>query len=402
MNARIPRSLVWFLVAIPPLLFLEQFIRHYAGQGWDFVPVWNAARNFLHHQPLYFQGRPGDAPAWADVYYLFVYPPSLLVLIWPLGLLSFVTSNLVFTVADAAAILLAAGLCLRLFSIRMRSRTGLAVAGLLFLALPVTDTLHSGNVNGLVLAAEAAMFLAAAQRQWLLAGVFLGLSLLVKPILLPLIVVFLLARNWRPALLALGIPVLLSLAVLPFTADGGQFFSRAVPFLINGNAAEFQRFSISVAGQATIVGLPSIVTILFRAVLVGAGSLLVWIRWNRRGDDRLRLVEVGGLIVLVTILSFSFAWQYHVLFLLPWVLSAWQPASLFRHPLAWVAVYLAAGPDIYLMERSGGVLFHLGVGRITLGLVLLFAVAGASLMQQRKPTLAIQADVISVARSATA
>jgi arabinofuranan 3-O-arabinosyltransferase len=387
------------LAAIPVLWFLEQFVRHYAGQGHDFLPLWNAGRNLLQHHPLYFQGRPAGGPDWPDIYYLFLYPPSMLLLVWPLSLLGFSSAKLLFFLADAAAILVAAGLCLELFGIRWRSRTGILVLAGLFLALPVTNTLHNEQVNGLVVLAQAAMLVAAARRRWVLAAVLLGVSLMIKPILLPLVLIFLLARQWRAALLALAIPAGLSLAILPFTADGGQFFTQALPLLVRGNAAYFQKWNVSLAGEAAVVGVPQTMALLLRGLFVAAGAVAIWLRWKRKGDETLRLVEVSGLIILITLLGFSFAWQEHIIFLLPLALSAWHPDSLLRHPLAWLGIYLAVGQELYFMERAGGLVFQIAMARITLGLLLVFVVMAAPLIRQRRaePSMDVRVETGSAA-----
>jgi arabinofuranan 3-O-arabinosyltransferase len=70
----------------------------------------------------------------------------------------------------------------------------LTVLGL-SLAAPVFDTLKAGNVNGVVLLAEAVFVSAAVRGSWNLAGVGLGLSLALNPVLAPLIVLPILYRR---------------------------------------------------------------------------------------------------------------------------------------------------------------------------------------------------------------
>lgn len=65
----------------------------------------------------------------------------------------------------------------------------------LSLASPVFDTLKSGNVNGVALLAEAVFISAAARGSWNLAGLGLGSSLALKPVLAPLIVLPILYRK---------------------------------------------------------------------------------------------------------------------------------------------------------------------------------------------------------------
>jgi hypothetical protein len=139
--------------------------------------------------------------------------------------------------------------------------------------------------------------------------------------------------------------------------------------------------------------------LLLRGLFVAAGAVAIWLRWKSKGDETLRLVEVSGLIILVTLLGFSFAWQEHIIFLLPLALSAWHPDSLLRHPLAWLGIYLAVGQELYFMERAGGLVFQLAMARITLGLLLVFVVMAAPLVRQRRaePSMDVRVETGSAA-----
>src|SRR5258708_15137626 len=95
------------------------WFRPFAG---DLYPDWLAARAFIHGMPAY--GHNGTP-------FRFMYPPSALLLFAPLGLLDFTAAKQVFLVVNAASIVAAAMVCLRLFGISWRSQ----VAALLLLAL---------------------------------------------------------------------------------------------------------------------------------------------------------------------------------------------------------------------------------------------------------------------------
>ncbi len=365
----IPSSVLWAVAILSFSTSLFVIARHQTA-ALDLVPVWTAVRAFLHHQSPY------AVP-------LFVYPPSLLLLAAPLGLVEFSTARLAFLLLDTAAILFAGALCLRLFNLRWRSTAGAVLLFALAIFLPVRDTLSMDNVNGFILMGEIGMILAAARRRWLLAGALLGCTLAIKPVLLPLLLVLLLYRRWRSIGLAIAIPALLSLLALPLTVEGGQFFTHVIPFLLNGNAHQDQVYNVSLAGVAGVLGLPAALTTALRLVVLIAAAVLMWQRWRAAGDDVLRLVELSGIILLATFLVFSFSWSYYPIYLLPLLVWMVNPASRMNGWITWVALYCIGGPDVWYWQRFGSHGLILGMLRIALGCLLLLIAFGLGLRQRR-------------------
>ncbi len=136
----IPSLVLWPVAILSFSVSLFVIARHQTA-ALDLVPVWTAVHAFLHHQSPY------AVP-------LFVYPPSLLLLAAPLGLVGFPTARLAFLLLDTAAILLAGALCLRLFNLHWRSTAGAVLLFALAIFLPVRDTLSMDNVNGFILVGE--------------------------------------------------------------------------------------------------------------------------------------------------------------------------------------------------------------------------------------------------------
>lgn len=350
------------------LLKIEQ---HLAPR--DLLPVWTAARAVLTHHPPY------------EVR-LFVYPPSLLLLAIPLGLVTFAKAKLLFLMLDAAAILLAGVLCLRLCNLDWRSRAGAAMLVGLAVYLPVRDTLTVDNVSGLIVAGEAGMLLAAVHRRWALAGILLGCTLAIKPVLLPLVLLPFLYRQWAATAWALALPVAFSLLALPLIVDGGQFLSRIVPFLLRGNAAEYRMYNVSLAGSIAMLGLPAIVALALRSLVLAGAALLFWLCWTTRRDGPLRLVELASLIMLTTFLLFSFSWSYYAIYLLPLLV----PLLLYNWPppkfawVIWLGIYCVGGPDVWFWARHGAHGLAVAMLRVTLGFLLLLVAIGLDVRHRRR------------------
>ena len=123
----------------------------------------------------------------------------------PFGYLPVDASRYWFITFNTIAIVLAAYFLVRLFGYgSSRSRCPPCLAAM-FISESVINTLVFGNINGCILLLEVLFF------RWLLdgnrvhewfAGVAIGLTLVVKPLLGPLLLLPLLNRQWRAVVAA--------------------------------------------------------------------------------------------------------------------------------------------------------------------------------------------------------
>lgn len=329
--------------------------------GGDFYPNWRAARAVLDGMPAY---------ARYDWPFPYLYPPGFLLPMLPLAMLDFHVANRVFFVINLLSLGLGALWCMRLCRLPLRSPLTPLVLALLSLTPPVLITLIQGNVNGLLLAGEGAFMLLAARNRWGPAGFALGLTLLVKPLLLPLLLVPILWRRLDALVIAVTVPIAVSILALPLLRDGGAFFTSAVPYLLRGETGN-QLGNTSIAGTFALLHLPVWSSVALSGVIVVTGGTAV-LRTVRRGE--VGLIHVTAVALLMAFLAFSFSSQYFALYLLPLLLSAGLPGTWMAGPLAWIGVYLLDGPDLFLFYRLGktlGVGPAIGTVRSTLGYALL-------------------------------
>jgi len=325
-----------------------------SGPGGDLVPVLRAARAFVH----------GGAPYGVEA---FVYPPSALVLFAPLGFVGPHAGRLLFHLADAGAIAAAVWLMLRYAGVRLGSAVAPAVVFAVFITTPARSTLGLDNVNGLVLLAEVAALVLLRDDRPVAAGVAFGLGLAVKPVLAPVLVLLLLDRRVRTAVVAVAVPAALSIVALAVTPALSGFVRDVVPFLLRGNYDANYLINTSVSGAVRILELPGSLSVPAR-VIAGLGGVVVLVVHRRANppDDQ-RLVEAFGIVMATTFLVFSFSWAYYCIYLLPvFVSTAVDDASVDRVRLAALgaAFYLMASPDY---------LARLGSVRVTAGLALFVA-----------------------------
>ena len=158
----------------------------------DWAPVYWALRHFRASEPVY-----NEMFDQVDPHYL--YPPGGTLLMAPFGYFDsvFAARNW-FILLNTLAIIAAACLLVRLFKFPLTSVALPALLAAIFVTESVTNTLVFTNINGCILLAEV-LFLrwlldGRVSRQWL-AGIAIGLSLVVKPVLAVLLLLPLLNRQ---------------------------------------------------------------------------------------------------------------------------------------------------------------------------------------------------------------
>jgi arabinofuranan 3-O-arabinosyltransferase len=359
------------------LQFVFVTVSSYRGGGIDLFWVHKGVKAFLN----------GESPY--DIA-LFVNPPAALLLLAPLGLNGFEAVRIAFLPIDAITIALAGMICLRLAGLKVATVAG----GLMLIILAelpaVRLTLALENVNGLVFLCQAVALAAMLGGRWTRAGVALGLSFAIKPIVVPLLALPLLARQWRSAAIALALPLMLSAVALVFNRHVVTgFLEEAVPFLLQGNHPRLKPHNVSIIGSAHNLGVPRLLGEGLRYLVLFGALALAWTRWTRdEGErtspsswtaDRLRVLETAGFLLLATVLCFSFSWKYYGVYLIPFLVTIVDSRSLLRHWLVYVALFLMCSPVPFDLQGLPGVSEHLEESRSTLAWLLLLAGMSLSL-----------------------
>ncbi|MCW2573012.1 MAG: rane protein [Frankiales bacterium] len=355
-DRRIPT--VFLLMAAVVLLLRVWESRGLVG-GYDSRVYWAGARAFLH-------GR--------DPYALptFVVPPSGLLLLAALGWLPFGAAYAVLQLAAAAAMTLAITLLLRSFGMTDRSAL---LTGLLTVTWcsGTFQTFGFGNVNGIILLCWVLCLLASRRSDERAVGIWFGLGLALKPVLGPIGIVLLLQRRWTAVAWSALVPVALSLAALPF--GGGLGFIRdSLPAISGGFDQRFNRADLSLRAVGYRHHLPLSVTSGLRVVAIVvtvAVAVMVWraAEATAFGEIRtVRLLEVGSVLMLGTLLAAPFGWRYYSVFLLPWLAHL-----IWTRRFSLPALHVV-GWSLLLLPDSLG---------------LRFDAAGAPAVNRDRPTLAV-------------
>lgn len=366
-TATILRSALW-PVAILSVLHRSIVVTTNGNITDDFKPVYRAVLNFRRGWDIY-----NEHFDYVDPHYL--YPPGGTLLMAPFGYLPFAPSRYLFILINTIAILIAWYLLLRLFKFTLSSVAAPALLLAMFCTETVTNTLVFTNINGCVLLAEM-LFLrwmldGRASRQWW-AGLAIGLTLTLKPVLGPLLLLPLLNRQWRTLVPAFAVPVIINLAAWPLVSDPMDFVTRTVPYIMGTR----DYFNSSIEGNGVYFGLPTWLIVFLRILftLIAIGAMWLLYRYYRTRDPLFWFTTSTGVLLLWSFLVLSLAQGYYSMMLFPFLMTVVLPNSVIRNWPAWLGIYGFMTLDRWLLfnwMRYGRALEYL---KITYGWSLLLIV----------------------------
>ncbi|MFI9269225.1 glycosyltransferase family 87 protein [Kitasatospora sp. NPDC052896] len=285
-----------------------------------------AARTFLA----------GGSP-YADKRFLY-FPSSVLLAVPQTGLPDPLLSWLVPAVT---ALMVLAGwlLAVRIFGVPLRSR--LAAAGVLLISFlePFRNLVQLGNWTACSALALPAALLLARRSHWGWAGLVVGLAIAGKPMLVPLTLLFLFARQLRAFLLAVVVPVLAAVLAADLMPDSRLFFTRTLPFVLHGQDDFARPYDASLGTLLPRLGVSERMALGVAGLLAAALVLGAWRRWRLGGDEGLRLVETGAMLMVAALIVNRPSFDHYLLVVLPVLLaSTVRPRAAARSPWFWLAL----------------------------------------------------------------
>ncbi|MBI5337106.1 MAG: DUF2029 domain-containing protein [Mycolicibacterium rufum] len=372
-TASVLRSVLWPLAILSIIhrSYVLVFNRYITD---DFAPVYRAVINFKFGWDIY-----NEHFDYVDPHYL--YPPGGTLIMAPFGYLPEVASRNWFIFFNTVAIILAGYFLLRLFGFTLSSVAAPALLLAMFCTESVTNTLVFGNINGVMLLLEVLFF------RWLLdgnrshewwAGVSIGLTLVVKPLLAPLLLLPLLNRQWRVLVTAIAVPVVFNVAAWPLISDPMNFVTRTVPYIFSTR----DYFNSSILGNGLYFGLPTwlILTLRVAFAVLGAAALWLLYRYYRTRDPFFWMLTSSGVLLTTSWLVLSLGQGYYSITLFPFLMTVVLPNSVIRSWVAWLAVYGFLTMDRWLLWQlpsTGRALEYL---KITYGWSLMVIVVFTTLL----------------------
>jgi arabinofuranan 3-O-arabinosyltransferase len=203
--------------------------------------------------------------------------------------------------------------------------------------------------------------------------VAIGLTLVLKPLLGPLLLLPLLNRQWRALIPAFALPLAFNLAAIPLISDPKDFFTRTLPYIVGTR----DYFNSSIEGNGVYFGLPTWLIVFLRLLFtaLAVGSLWLLYRYYRTRDPLFWFSCSSGVLLLWSWLALSLAQGYYSMMLFPFLMTVVLPNSLIRNWPAWLGIYGFMTLDRWLLfnwMRWGRALEYL---KITYGWSLLLIVA---------------------------
>ena len=335
--ATVLRSALWPL-AILSVIHRTVVLTTNGNKTNDFKPVYRAVFNFRHGLDIY-----NEHFDYVDPHYL--YPPGGTLLMAPFGFLPETVSRYAFILINVVAILAAAYLLLRLFDYTLTSVAAPALLLAMFCTESVTNTLVFTNVNGVILLLEVLFFrwlLAGSPdgnlpgRQWW-AGVAIGLTLVVKPLLLPLLLLPLLNRQWRAVAAAVGVPLAFNAVAWPLLPDPMDWVTGTLPYTLGTR----DYFNSAILGNGVFFGLPMWLILALRVLFTALAGVAVWLlyRYYRTRDPRFWMLTSSGVLLSASFLVLSLGQGYYSMALFPFLMTVVLPNSVLRNWPAWLGIY---------------------------------------------------------------
>ncbi|CRK53031.1 Alpha-(1-_3)-arabinofuranosyltransferase [Rhodococcus sp. RD6.2] len=307
----------------------------------DFTPVYNAALAFLNRQPVYTANF-----NWVDPHYL--YAPSGTLLLSPIAIIDPERSRWLFIFGNAVAVIIAGYLLLRMFGLALDSIAAPILLLGMFASETVTNTLVFTNVNGVILLGEVAFLLLLLRRRDAWAGVAIGLTLAIKPVLAPLLLLPLVTKQWRALVTAVGVPLVLTAVAWPLAVDPMEFVHHTLPYLMESR----DYFNSAIVGNGAYYNLPTWLIFGLRGVFAVVVLVSLWLLYRYYREDRLFfLTTTTGVLMAGSFLLGSLGQMYYSMMLLPLLMTVVLRNSVMRNWPAWLAVYGFMSLDSWLSGR---------------------------------------------------
>ncbi|WP_374991187.1 glycosyltransferase 87 family protein [Streptomyces sp. LHD-70] len=176
----------------------------------------------------------------------------------------------------------------------------------------------------------------------------IGAAIAVKPLLVPVLLLFVLARRWRGLALAVLVPAVASGLAALAMPDPAGFFTRTLPFLFSGDDTFVRLYEASPGAVLPRLGVPQAVASAVGLAGAGAGVWIARRRWRCEGATGAgagaeaaagRIAESAVLVMLSAFLVSRPSYDHYLLVVVPLLLAgAVVEGAPARTPWFWLAL----------------------------------------------------------------
>lgn len=307
----------------------------------DFTTVYSAVRRMLAGDSVYAQ-------AYDQVDPLYLYNPGATLLLTPLGLADNPTAaRMAFILANAACIIVALALLTRLVNKPLSGATPPIAIALACATESVTNTLTFSNINGvllLLLTGWLYLFIRGAQGQtkkmWL-AGLVLGIAILVKPQFAPLLALHIVKLDWKGLVGGIGVPVLTNVIAWPLVPGTEDFTGKLLPYL--GTTRDYANSSWPGVNAYFQLNSGLYYTVWTGMALIVAAGLIALLR-RRHTDVALWAMTTAPLVLVGVFFLSSLGQQYYSMWIAPLLFTIFARRNALETWLPWLGAVLCLAP----------------------------------------------------------
>ena len=257
--------------------------------GLDFSPLRDAAAAVLAGRSVYTDP-------------LFVYPPTAALPMLPFTAGSAVVAFRVWVIVAVGALLIAAAVLARVRPRGNRVAVFAMIATLLVGSAVAGDSLLLGNMSPILVPFAVYVLLSFERDQWTRGCAVLIVSLLIKPLLAPLLLLPAVRRQWRALGLSIG-PAIVALLLADLLIPGAARLSTVAKFVLGGTNLHGKNAvnNLSLSGWGEYNHHHDLT--LVASVVVAAIGTYALVQWTRFGRGGAGAVQMGTAVLLTVFLA---------------------------------------------------------------------------------------------------
>lgn len=249
------------------------------------------------------------------------YPPSSLLLFLFFPLFPYAFAQLIFTGISLFLFLYSMYPLMREYHVSLSFR--FIILSFLIQMFPAKFTLVLGQINFFVLFLVILSFIFDQKKRNVLSGICLGASCMIKLIPAPLVLYFLIKKRYSTAFWATVSFVLGNGIVLALLKDTKRYFSMQLPALFSQTHTVTSLYDQSLRAFLFRLGISGNEGILISVGIVFLFLIFAILQYkavnskNSSCEDSHRDLVFFSLILAISTVGNSFAWQHHLVFLFP-------------------------------------------------------------------------------------
>jgi len=274
----------------------------------DFSVYYQGVQNFLSRQNPYMNSQPEK----------YIYPPSSLVFLAPIGWLPYRLAEDVWTLISFVSVMIAIIVLFKSLNKKKSLIIFLMVFGFFMLSFPAKFTLGMGQINMFILLLISLSFYFFRRKRSYLSGIFLAIALAIKLTPIVLLLFYIRKKQWKIVISCLVFSFAFNLSGMLFlgTSATGDYWNNVFPYIPTiGNAAYYNQ---ALTGWLARSLIPDSISKVINYLVFGSLLLISFVKTNTTLESPESELSEYGLFILSVLIGSGLAWQHHfVITLIP-------------------------------------------------------------------------------------